>query len=133
MAEHAHSTPADTLGRRPPTFGLQNRCTTAVGPEVAAQRAALESIVARALAMLDALDGDPDMEPNADGEAEPDEASLHPATLAADRVPAVVVRFPARSRQVPGISGQVSFTSRSKHRADSLTLPPPAFTPGASR
>lgn len=65
--------------------------------------------------MLDALDGDPD--PNA--AAEPDEASLHPATLAADRAPALVVRFPVRGRQVFGNSGHLH--------------PPPAFALKAGR
>ncbi|MFZ6761302.1 hypothetical protein [Pseudoroseomonas sp. WGS1072] len=47
------------------------------------------------LAQADALDGDPDLEPDADGEAEADEASLQPA-----QHPAVndVIRLPGPRR-----------------------------------
>jgi hypothetical protein len=41
----------------------------------------LEAAAERIIAVLDALDGDPDAEPNYDGEAEPSEASRQPATL----------------------------------------------------
>ena len=73
-------------------------CPTAGRLAALALREAILDRVERLLDLADALDGDPDLEPDHDGEAEPDEASLHPVTLAADRVPAVVVRFPARMR-----------------------------------
>ncbi|WP_158600885.1 hypothetical protein [Teichococcus wenyumeiae] len=47
-------------------------------------------MIERLIARLDAMDGDPDMEPDHDGEAEPDEASLQPLTMARDARPAAV-------------------------------------------
>jgi hypothetical protein len=55
-------------------------------------RAQLEALITDALDMLDRLDGDTDLEPDADYEAEPDEASAQPITLAMDRFPPVVHR-----------------------------------------
>ena len=77
MATHAHSTRL-----------------RAVVPHL--PRAALEDLIERSLTALDAMDRDVDMEPDADGEAEPDEVSAQPATLAPDWQPAQVIRFPAR-------------------------------------
>ena len=76
--------------------GRKPRFTPAERQAIATLREAILDRVEQLLDLADALDGDPDLEPDADGEAEPDEASLHPATLAADRVPAVLVRPPAR-------------------------------------
>ncbi|UFN48123.1 hypothetical protein LPC08_19205 [Roseomonas sp. OT10] len=99
-------------------------------------RAEAEDLVERLLARLDALDGDPDMEPNADGEAEPDEASLHPVTLAADRVPAVVVRFPRRGGQL-GKFAEFLASPASKCKfalcSSGALPPPPAFRPEGGR
>lgn len=50
----------------------------------AEQRAALYAIIERALALLDALDGDPDLEPEP-AEEDDAEANLQPVTLAPDR------------------------------------------------
>lgn len=66
MATRAHSTPD---ARRPLSL--------------AQHRAELHDIIEQALAMLDALDGDPDLEPETD-EGEDDEATLQLATLAPD-------------------------------------------------
>jgi hypothetical protein len=55
------------------------------------QRATLHAIIERALALLDALDGDPDLEPEAI-EAEDDEASRQPVTLAPAWVRPVAIR-----------------------------------------
>ena len=89
VEQHSTCTP-----RRPlPTVGNLSRL---------ALREAILDRVERLLDLADALDGDPDLEPDHDGEVEPDEASLHPATLAADRVPAVVIRSPARTFREPG-------------------------------
>jgi hypothetical protein len=52
----------------------------------------LEALITDALDMLDGLDGDTDLEPDADGEAEPDEASAQPFTFSMDRFPPVVHR-----------------------------------------
>ncbi|UPG72899.1 hypothetical protein MVG78_01490 [Roseomonas gilardii subsp. gilardii] len=51
----------------------------------------LHVIIERALALLDALDGDPDLEPEAI-EAEDDEASNQPVTLAPAWVRPVAIR-----------------------------------------
>lgn len=64
-------------------------------------RARLEQLIEEAIEALDALDaGHADMEPDADGEAEPDEASAQHATLAPDRTPAKVHHFSQRLRTV---------------------------------
>lgn len=77
MATHAHST---RLRAVVPTLS----------------RAALEDLIERSLAALDAMDGDSDLEPDDHREAEPDEASIQPPTLAPDWHPARVTRLPAR-------------------------------------
>jgi hypothetical protein len=67
----------------------------------ALQRARIEAEVERLIALLDAADAPfADMEPDHEGEAEPDEASAQPATLAPDRVSAQVIAFPRRLRVV---------------------------------
>lgn len=45
------------------------------------RRQRLEAAVAAAIAALDAMDGDPDLEPDDDDEAEPVEYSTGPVTL----------------------------------------------------
>jgi hypothetical protein len=55
-------------------------------------RTQLAALITDALDMLDRLDGDTDLEPDAEGEAEPEEASAQPLTLAMDRFPPVVHR-----------------------------------------
>lgn len=63
-------------------------------------RARLEALVDGILALLDAMDGDPDMEPDDDGEEDVTEASAVPLTLAPDRLPASVIPLSRRPRRV---------------------------------
>ena len=59
-------------------------------------RARLEEAAERLIALLDALDGCPDAEPDHDGEAEADEASAQPITLVRDLAPMLhIPRFDA--------------------------------------
>ncbi|HEV7266382.1 MAG TPA: hypothetical protein VGN83_15895 [Falsiroseomonas sp.] len=51
-------------------------------------RARITAAVERLIAVLDQLDGDPDLEPDADDDDGLDEASLQPVTLAPARMPA---------------------------------------------
>lgn len=62
----------------------------------AERRAALEDVITLAIAELDAMDWDCDLEPDYEGEEEPDEATAQPMTLAPDWVRPVVVPRPAR-------------------------------------
>ncbi|UFN48909.1 hypothetical protein LPC08_23410 [Roseomonas sp. OT10] len=125
MAEHAHSTPAPRREARH-RAALSRR----------AQRAALENIVTRALAMLDALDGDPDLEPEGLEDDDLAEVSAQPVTLAADRVPAVVVRFPRRGGQL-GKFAEFLASPASKCKfalcSSGALPPPPAFRPEGGR
>ncbi|TPG49552.1 hypothetical protein EAH89_21320 [Roseomonas nepalensis] len=67
----------------------------------AAIRARLELLLEEVIEALDALDAfRADMEPDQDGEAEPDEESAQPAALTPDRAPSKVLRFPRRPRAV---------------------------------
>ncbi|WP_424135139.1 hypothetical protein [Roseomonas chloroacetimidivorans] len=63
--------------------------------ELRTLRARLEVLVTNTIDMLDALDGDYDLEPDAEGEAEPDEASQQPVTLVPDWVRPVQVLRPS--------------------------------------
>jgi hypothetical protein len=68
-----------------------------VPPEIRARISAeIRSLLDRAEALIDFLNAADapllDMEPDTDGEAEPDEASAQPITLAMDRFPPVVHR-----------------------------------------
>lgn len=65
----------------------------------ARRRATLEDIITRAIAQLDALDWDPDLEPDSDGEVEPDEASEQLVTLSPDRVRILTHRPSARQQR----------------------------------
>lgn len=56
------------------------------------RRARIEALIERLIATLDAMDGDPDLEPGAEAEAEPEEASAQPAELHVLRVPARRIR-----------------------------------------
>ena len=60
------------------------------------------AVAHRAIAALDVLAGDPDAEPDADGEEDVAEASAAPVTLAPNRVPTVQSR--RRLRHVEGIT-----------------------------
>ncbi|MCK8786756.1 hypothetical protein M0638_20500 [Roseomonas sp. NAR14] len=55
--------------------------------ELVLTRQQLEADIENLIAALDLLDGDPDAEPDHDGEAEPDECSIVPLHLFTDRVP----------------------------------------------
>ncbi|MCK8787624.1 hypothetical protein M0638_24975 [Roseomonas sp. NAR14] len=55
--------------------------------ERAAERRRIEQEVEAPIERLDALDGDPDAEPDHDGEAEPDECSVVPLHLYVARAP----------------------------------------------
>jgi hypothetical protein len=102
MAEHAlitSTTPPRRVpiaelgeGRRPVVPPLSARCGEKGISSTDTLRAQLEALITDALDMLDDLDGDTNMEPDAEGEAEPDEASAQPFTLAMDRFPPVVHR-----------------------------------------
>jgi hypothetical protein len=88
-------------GRRPPIVPLS------VPPEIRARiTGEIRSLLDRAEALIDFLNAADapllDLEPDADGEAEPDEASAQPLTLAPDR--ANVVQMPRRLRHVEGIT-----------------------------
>jgi hypothetical protein len=77
--------------RRPPVIPLS------VQPEIRTRiTAEVRALLDRAEALIDFLNAADapllDMEPDADGEAEPDEASAQPFTLAMDRFPPVVHR-----------------------------------------
>jgi hypothetical protein len=78
-------------GRRPSIVPLS------VPPEIRTRiTAEIRSLLDRAEALIDFLNAADapllDMEPDVDGEAEPDEASAQPITLAMDRSPPVVHR-----------------------------------------
>lgn len=62
-------------------------------------RVRLETLAERIITLLDALDGDPDVEPDHDGEDDVAEASLQPTNLTPDRVP--VRRIPIRRGAAP--------------------------------
>jgi hypothetical protein len=81
--------------RRPPATPLS------VPPETRSRISAeIRSLLDRAETLIDFLNAADapllDMEPDAEGEAEPDEASAQPFTLAMDRFPPVVHRPSAR-------------------------------------
>jgi hypothetical protein len=112
MAEHALTTPTVAPrrvplaelgeGRRPVVLPLFARSGEMGISSTDTLRAQLEALITDALDMLDDLDGDTNLEPDADGEAEPEEASAQPLTLAPDR--ANVVQMPRRLRHVEGIT-----------------------------
>jgi hypothetical protein len=55
---------------------------------IPASRAAIEDMIERLIDRLDAMDGDADLEPDQDGEAEPQEARRQPLFLTNDIAPA---------------------------------------------
>lgn len=64
-------------------------------------RTRLELLIQEVIDALDELDAaQADLEPDAEGEAEPEEASAQPPTLAPDQYPAKVIPFPRRLRHV---------------------------------
>lgn len=91
VGQHNTRTPRRPLAAAPGTSRRRRRPLTR-----AEMRASLEAAVAAALSLLDAMDGDPDMEADHDGEAEVDEGSAQPITLSPDRRPVVVHRPNAR-------------------------------------
>jgi hypothetical protein len=112
MAKHAHITPTPrrvplpTVGRvrRPRsadllTFQGENGIsTTDTLPVLSAAevRTRLASIITDAIDMLDALDArHADMEPDVEGEGEPDEASIQPTILTPDWISPVMLHRPS--------------------------------------
>ena len=81
MADHAYTTDGSRRRRDPASVTLDART-----------RARLEDAAERIIAALDALDGDPDAEPDPDGEVEPAEAREQPMTLAPDQRPDLYAR-----------------------------------------
>jgi hypothetical protein len=95
MAAHALNTPDGSRRRR-------GRAGAALGPRT---RARLEAAAERLIGALDALDGDPDAEPDHEGEAAPDEASAQPLTLTRDLAPTTVLRrAPRFFKAVPALA-----------------------------
>jgi hypothetical protein len=86
-----NSTFTGTAGRRPPIIPLS--VSTEIRARISAE---IRSLLDRAEALIDFLNAADapllELEPDADGEAEPDEASAQPFTLAMDRFPPVVHR-----------------------------------------
>lgn len=106
MTTHAHITSGTTPRRV--RLRLMSGFRRRPAPLTTAElRARLEAIAAeaidaagQAIALLDELDArHADMEPDVEGEAEPDEATAQPATLAPDWVRPVPGRAPTISEQ----------------------------------
>ncbi|WP_424140004.1 hypothetical protein [Roseomonas chloroacetimidivorans] len=74
-------------GRRPPEL--------APVAELRALREMLEGLVTNTIDFLDSLESDTDLEPDVEGEAEPDEVSAQPVTLVPDWIRPVQVLRPS--------------------------------------
>jgi hypothetical protein len=86
MAAHALTTPDSSPKRR-------GRASVTLD---ARTRARLEAAAEQLIAALDTLEGEPDAEPDEDGEVEPAEASAQALTLVRNVAPATFVRQPPR-------------------------------------